>query len=81
MQENQIACEEETTDGTLVYVAKNGVYEGCLVLRDQLKPDSLQAIQELQADGRRCIIVSGDNQTITDVIGKKLGVDQAIGAW
>jgi len=79
MQENQIACEEETTDGTLVYVAKNGVYEGCLVLRDQLKPDSLQAIQELQADGRRCIIVSGDNQTITDVIGKKLGVDQAIG--
>lgn len=79
MQENQIVCEEETTDGTLVYVAKNGVYEGCLVLRDQLKPDSLQAIQELQADGRRCIIVSGDNQTITDVIGKKLGVDQAIG--
>lgn len=79
MQENQIVCEEETTDGTLVYVAKNGVYEGCLVLRDQLKPDAMQAIQELQADGRRCIIVSGDNQTITDVIGKKLGVDQAIG--
>lgn len=79
MHENHIICEEETTDGTLVYVAKNGVYEGCLVLRDQLKQDSLQAIQELQADGRKCIIVSGDNQTVTDAIGKKLHVDQAIG--
>ena len=79
MHENHIVCEEETTDGTLVYVAKNGVYEGCLVLRDQLKQDSLQAIQELQADGRKCIIVSGDNQTVTDAIGKKLHVDQAIG--
>lgn len=79
MHENHIVCAEETTDGTLVYVAKNGVYEGCLVLRDQLKQDSLQAIQELQADGRKCIIVSGDNQTVTDAIGKKLHVDQAIG--
>lgn len=79
MHENHIVCEEETTDGTLVYVAKKGAYEGCLVLRDQLKQDSLQAIQELQADGCKCIIVSGDNQTVTDVIGKKLHVDQAIG--
>lgn len=79
MKEQNIACEEENTDGTLVYVAKNGVYEGCLVLRDQLKEDSVQAVKELQADGRKCIIVSGDNQNITDQIGKKLGVDQSVG--
>ena len=31
MNEKGIQCEEETSTGTLVYVAKNGVYEGCLV--------------------------------------------------
>lgn len=79
MQEQNIVCPEETTDGTLVYVARNGQYEGCLVLRDQLKPDSKKAIADLQKDGRKCIIVSGDNPSVTDSIGKKLGVDQAIG--
>ncbi len=79
MTEQNITCQEEETDGTIVYVAENGHFEGALVLRDQLKPDAMQAIGELQKDGRKCIIVSGDNQAVTDKIGKKIGVDQAIG--
>lgn len=79
MKENNVSYEAENTDGTLVYVARNGVYEGCLVLRDQLKEDALTAVRQLQKDGRKCIIVSGDNQAVTDAIGKKLGVDQAVG--
>lgn len=79
MQERGIACKEEEASGTLVYVARDGKYEGCLVLRDQLKPDAKQAVNQLHAEGKKCVIVSGDNQEITDETGKKLGVDAAYG--
>lgn len=79
MNEKGIQCKEETSTGTLVYVAKNGVYEGCLVLRDQLKADAKEAVDTLHKEGKKCIIVSGDNQEITSSIGSQLGVDQAIG--
>ena len=79
MQDKGIVCEQQTSTGTLVYVAKNGIYEGCLVLRDQLKKDSVEAIEALQKEGKKCIIVSGDNQEITQAIGQQLHVDQAIG--
>lgn len=79
MKEKGIDCKEEQSTGTLVYVAKDGKYEGCLVLRDQLKKDAKEAIEDLHKEGKKCIIVSGDNQEITDSVGKELGVDQAIG--
>ena len=79
MQDHQIECRQETAAGTLVYVARDGVYEGCLVLRDQLKPDAKEAVRSLQAAGKKCIIVSGDNQETTDMIAKQLGMDMAFG--
>ena len=79
MKENNIVFEEEKVFGTLVYVAENGVYEGCLVLRDQLKSDSIDAVKQLHKDGRQVIIISGDQQAVTSRIGAKLGVDDAIG--
>ena len=79
MQENGIDCEEITSAGTHVYVAADGVYEGCLVLRDQLKEDAAEAIRELKQAGKKCIIISGDNQAVTDSAAAKLGADQAYG--
>ena len=79
MQDHQIECRQETAAGTLVYVARDGAYEGCLVLRDQLKPDAKEAVRSLQAAGKKCIIVSGDNQETTDMIAKQLGADMAFG--
>jgi Cd2+/Zn2+-exporting ATPase len=79
MKEQKIAFAEESSEGTLVYVARNGIYEGCLILRDQLKADSLETVKKLQAEGKKCIILSGDSQAVTDAIGRKLGTDQAIG--
>ncbi len=79
MKDHQIDCRPETAAGTLVYVARDGVYEGCLVLRDQLKPDAKEAVRSLQAAGKKCIIVSGDNQETTDMIAKQLGADMAFG--
>ncbi len=79
MLDNGIAFTEYADAGTCVYVARDNVYEGCLILRDQLKSDAKEAIRTLQDAGKKCIIVSGDNQKITDEIAKQLHADQFFG--
>ena len=75
MQDHGVDCPEFDTAGTLVYVAKDDVFEGCLVLRDQLKNDALDTVRELHDGGRKCWIVSGDNAAITKDMADRLGVD------
>jgi Cd2+/Zn2+-exporting ATPase len=79
MKENGIECEKVTEAGSLVYVARNGVYEGCLVLNDSMKEEAVSAVSELHAKGTRCIIVSGDNQELADKVGQKAGADEVHG--
>lgn len=80
MSDNGIETESSSEQGTFVHVAKDGVYEGCLVLKDQLKKDSKEAINSLHKAGRKCAVVSGDAQEITESIGKELGMDGIYGS-
>ena len=75
LNENGIECEEEKEAGTLVYVAKNKEYLGCIVLNDQLKEDAKETIQKLQEEGKKCILISGDNQELTKKVANELNVD------
>ena len=76
MQENGIACEPCEDAGTLVYVAKDGVYEGCLVLRDQLKDEAVEAVGQMHASGYHTLILSGDDTRIAEAIGEKVHADR-----
>ncbi|MCR5229751.1 MAG: cadmium-translocating P-type ATPase [Solobacterium sp.] len=79
MAENNIECRQETSSGTLVYVASDGIYEGCIVLQDQFKPDAAKAVRQLHEAGRKVVIVSGDSAEITAEAAEALGADQAFG--
>ena len=79
LKENNIEFAECKDAGTLVYVARNGKYEGCLVLRDQLKNDAIDAVKGLQSAGCTVTILSGDAKEITEDIGRKTGADNVIG--
>ena len=79
MKENNIACSECSETGTLVYVARNGKYEGCLVLRDQLKEEAKPTVDQLHQIGKKCMIVSGDHKEITEMAGRSIGADAAFG--
>ena len=79
LQENGVECPHRSVSGTAVYVAKGGQYEGCLVLRDQLKANAAKAVQELQSQGRNCCIVSGDSRQIVDETAAELGCKKAWG--
>jgi Cd2+/Zn2+-exporting ATPase len=79
MAENGVACDQVSETGSLVYVARNSKYEGCLVLNDSIKPDAAEAVRALHESGTRCVIVSGDNQELADQAGRKTGADKAYG--
>ena len=51
---------------------------GVIAVADTLKPESPQAIRELQAMGIRVVMLTGDNQRTARAIGKQAGVDEVI---
>ena len=53
--------EPEDVVGTVVHVAKDGVYAGYIVIADEVKADAAQAIRELKEAGiRKTIMLTGD---------------------
>ncbi len=68
-------------DKTVILMALNGRYAGCITIADSLKDDALAAIEALHKipDIREIIMLSGDKQSVVDGIAKTLGIDRAIG--
>lgn len=59
-----------------VYVAKNGIYAGTIILADQPKPGAKQAVGRLQAMGTKLIMLTGDSSAAAGQVGQELGIDQ-----
>ncbi len=72
-------AEEFATAGkTPLFFAKEEKYLGMIVVADIMKPDSPQAIKELQNMGIRVVMLTGDNERTAKAIGKEAGVDEVI---
>lgn len=76
MHQSHISVPNVNTPGTIVYVAINQEYAGYILITDELKPDSLQAIRDLKQQGIvKTIMLTGDRKNIGEHIGKELGID------
>ena len=65
---------------TVVACARDGRYEGCLVLADTLKDDAREAIGGLRSCGVGHVeILSGDRQSLVDKVAAGLHVDRGGG--
>ena len=49
-------------------------------MSETLRPEALQTVQALQAEGLRVRILSGDGQASVDKVARSLGIDDALGA-
>jgi len=66
--------------GTKVYVAVDNVYAGCVVISDEVKEDSRDAIVALKERGvRKTVMLTGDNPQIAEAIAKELKLDDFYG--
>ncbi|MCI8304699.1 MAG: cadmium-translocating P-type ATPase [Lawsonibacter sp.] len=71
-----IAAEHDHS-GTIIHVAVDGRYAGHLVVADQPKETSAQALRELKAAGvRQTVMLTGDAQGAAREAAEKLGLDQ-----
>lgn len=69
--------DREIKDGTVVYVAVDGVYAGYLVISDEIKEDSYIAINELRKQGIKDIVMlTGDHSAVAQRVANELGIDK-----
>ena len=62
-----------------VYVARGGQVLGAIRIADVLRPEAKSAVAAMRAMGLKTILLSGDAQPVTTLVGRDLGVDEAVG--
>ena len=64
------------TAGTKVYVAVDGVYAGCILIADTLKPNSGETVAALRRAGIRTLtMLTGDDAEIAKSVAEELALD------
>lgn len=77
MNKEDIAVEKEHNEGTVVYVAVDGKYAGCIVISDVVKPNSKKAIAELKRNGiKKTVMLTGDSRKVAEIVAKEIGLDE-----
>ena len=68
---------EQGDNGTIIHVAIDGTYAGHIVINDQVKPDSADAILQLKALGvKKTVMLTGDREDVAQRVAQQLGVDE-----
>jgi len=63
--------------GTIIHVAIDGQYAGHIVINDQIKSDSAEAIAQLQALGiNKTVMLTGDRKEVADHVAQKLHLSE-----
>ena len=77
MKEKQIDFETCNEIGTILYVAVNGKYAGCIVIADKIKPDASNTIKNLKKNHmKQTVMLTGDRKDVGEKVAKELGLDQ-----
>lgn len=78
MEKEHISYTPAATVGTVVYLACDGKYAGCIVIEDEIKADSPAAIKALKSVGvRKSVMLTGDADAVGRKVADRLGLDQA----
>ena len=68
------ACQSA---GTKVYIAVDGRYAGCIVIADEVKDDSQNAIASLKKISvEKTVMLTGDDEKIGKAVAEQLGLDE-----
>ena len=73
---NTILEALSNNDSTKVWVGIKGLIAGFIELSDSVKPSAAQAINQLQKEGIKIILLSGDNEHATSKVAKQLDIKE-----
>jgi P-type Cu+ transporter len=68
-------AERLRRDGaTVMFLAADSTFAGLLAVADPIKENAVATLQSLRDDGLRIVMLTGDNRTTAEAVGRKLGV-------
>ena len=77
MKKLGVSYEESNEIGTVVHVAIDGKYAGNILISDQSKPTSAEAIKSLKKAGvRKTVMLTGDRRNVAEHVAKELGLTE-----
>lgn len=68
--------KESVSYGTEVFLAKDGVLIGAVIIADTLKDDAKSAIASLKAQNLHTVMLTGDSESAANAIAKETGIDE-----
>ncbi|MEG1710787.1 MAG: heavy metal translocating P-type ATPase [Clostridia bacterium] len=75
MKEFNILFEECKCAGSVIYVAENGKYLGCIFVADKIKSEAANVIKKLKESGAKIVMMTGDNKLSAENIANSIGID------
>jgi Cd2+/Zn2+-exporting ATPase len=70
--------EPDGAIGTVVHIAVDGIYRGYIAIADEIKPDALDAVRALKAEGvKRTVMLTGDTKPVAEHVAAQLELDAA----
>lgn len=63
--------------GTVIHVTVDSLYAGHIVISDEIKPESAEAVRLLRGNGvRRTVMLTGDRKAVGEAVARELGLDE-----
>jgi Cu+-exporting ATPase len=69
------ARQREADGETVIFVALGGKAAGLITVADPIKASTAEAISQLQRDGIRIVMLTGDSRATAEVVARKLGIE------
>lgn len=77
MNKMGISVSREYDEGTMVYVAVDNNYAGCITISDVIKETSKDAISGLKKHGiKQAVMLTGDAKKTAEKVAKEIGMDK-----
>ena len=73
LKENEIEFKEADEIGSVIYVAKNDIFLGYIVVQDKIKEESKEVISYLNSEGKT-IMLTGDNSSVANKVASYLNL-------
>ena len=76
MGKYNINFKQSNESGTIIYTAKNNEFIGYIVISDEIKPDSTDAVKELKKLVNNIVMLTGDSENTARHIAGELGIEK-----
>jgi Cu2+-exporting ATPase len=61
---------------TVLFVVADGRVLGAVAAEDEIRPESVEAVQQLHRLGLRVAMITGDAQAVADSVARRIGIDE-----